>query len=444
MIGSELYSRMENLSDVGKKLFLLKLEQSLKTRMTEDHNSSSKRLVAYVKNKKEFEESSLRSFLAEKLPDHMIPASIITMDEFPTLPNGKIDKKALHNSKKRTTPIPVKSVSELSETEIMLIGIWEEVLNYSPISVEDNFFEIGGDSILSIQVIAKTRKLGAMVSPNELFEYQTITELAKSIDEKANIEEKWEYIAAIRKGGTKKPLFCIHSGGGHVFFYGLLKNYLKADRSIYAVQPSGLYRNEKMHMSVEEMSKDYLSAIREIQPHGPYNILVYCFSTSVGNEMSKILEKVGEEINIIVMDTMASPWNATDDDAMKVRVMSFVKRIFMSPIKTIRMFLEDRIYLFEAIFVKFFGRDDQKELERLKANLRRISVNYSWEEHQGKVSLILTEKPDEKFQEYIIGSWKKYALGGVKIYPTKGNHATLFKEPDIQYVAKKIDECIVD
>ncbi len=444
MIQSELYSRMENLSEVGKKLFVLKLEQSLKTKKTEVHDSSSKRLVAYVRGKEGFNEATLRTFLADHLPDFMIPSSIITIDEFPTLPNGKVDKKVLSNFKKKATGIPVKSVSALSETEIKLKGIWEEVLNTRPITVDDNFFEIGGDSIRSIQVIAKSRKMGAMVSPNQLFEHQTIAELAKSIDKKTNIEEKWEYIAAIRKGGMKKPLFCIHSGGGHVFFYGLLKDYLKEGRPIYAVQPSGLYRNEKIHMIVEEMTKDYLSAIREIQPHGPYNILVYCFSTSVGNEMSKLLEKAGEEINIIVMDTMASPWNATDNEAMKVRMLSFMKRIFMSPMKTIKMFIEDRIYLFEAVFVKFFGKDHQKELERLKANLRRMSVDYTWEKHQGKVSLILTKKPDEKFQEFIVESWKKYALGGVKIYPTKGNHTTLFKEPDIQYVAEKIDECIVD
>lgn len=435
---------MENLSDVGKELFVLKLEQSLMAKTIEDHDSSGKRLVAYVRGRDGFNETALRSFLVENLPDFMIPGSIKTIDEFPTLPNGKVDKKELSKLKKRTAELPVKSVSELSETEINLKGIWEEVLNCRPIDVEDNFFEIGGDSILSIQVIAKARNLGVMISPNQLFEHQTITELAISVDEKTNIEENWEYMAAIRKGGSKKPLFCIHSGGGHVFFYGLLKDYLKEDRPIYAVQPSGLYRNEKMHMSVEEMTKDYLSAIREIQPHGPYNILVYCFSTSVGNEMSKLLEKVGEEINIIVMDTMASPWHATDNDALKVRVMSFMKRILMSPIKTTKMFLKDRRYVFDAIFVKLFGKDHQKELERLKANLRRMSVDYTWAKHQGKVSLILTEKPDKKFQEYIVESWRKYAMGGVKIYTTRGNHATLFKEPDIQYVAEKIDECIVD
>ncbi len=444
MVGSELHNRIENLSEVGKKLFLLKLEQSLKGHIAEDLNTSSKRLVAYVRVTNKFEEASLKSVLKEKLPDFMIPGSIIAVDEFPTLPNGKVDKKALSYLKKKIAEVPVRSVSGLSETEIKLKGIWEEVLNYAPISVDDNFFEIGGDSILSIQVIAKARKIGAMISPNQLFEYQTITALAKSIEEKANIDEKWEYVAAIRKGGTKKPLFCIHSGGGHVFFYGLLKDYLESDRPIYAIQPSGLYRNEKMHKSVEEMTADYLSAIREIQPNGPYNILVYCFSTSVGNEMAKLLEKEGEEINIIVMDTMASPWNAIDNDALKVRLLSFLKRLLMSPVKSIKMFLSDRKYMLDAIFVKFFGREEQKELERLKANLRKISVDYTWEKHQGKVSLILTDKPDSKFQDYIVESWKKYAQGGVKIYPTKGNHATLFKEPDIQYVAKKIDSCIVD
>ena len=443
MIKGKLEERVGRLSNEEKKLVLYRLKNLLATRGAGPTPGNSKKLVAYVRLNENFSKEDFRRSLKKDLPDHMIPSEMHFIDEMPLLPNGKIDKnslKKLQNAKRANGGIRKPD----SQIEKQLAQIWEEVLDFSPIDIHDNFFEIGGDSILSIQIIAEARKLGMMIAPHQLFEHQTIKSLAESIEAKSNIEEKWEFITALRKGGTKKPLFCIHSGGGHVFFYGLLKDHLEADRPIYAVQPSGLYGNEGMHMSVEEMTLDYLSAIREIQPRGPYNILVHCFSTSVGNEMSKLLEQVGEEINIIVIDTMASPWNATDKEAMKVRIMSFMRRILMSPIKTLKMFFEDRKYIFDAIFVRLFGKDYQKDLEKLKANLRRISVEYTWEKHQGKVSLILTEKPDKKFQEYIINSWQKYALGGVKIYPTKGNHTTLFQEPDVQYVAEKIDECIID
>jgi amino acid adenylation domain-containing protein len=404
-----------------------------------------KRLIAYVKPNNSYDEQQLKANLKRELPNYMIPSSFIIIDNIPLLPNGKVDKKALKNTITETITSTSQNIEiPKNETEQKLLDIWEETLNISPISTNDNFFEIGGDSILSIQIIAKARKNGIMLSPNQLFEYQTIAGLSRRLLETEHQKEEWSFIAKLRSGGRKNPLFCIHSGGGHVFFYSLLKKYLKKDRPIYAVQPVGLYGSEEMHQSVQEMTTEYLKAIREIQPNGPYNILVYCFSTSVGNEMAIQLSKIGEEINIIVADTMASPWNATDNDTLKARIFSFSKRLLMNPYKSIKTFSADRKYIFQAIKGKYFGKVKEKQLEELKANLRKISVNYAWKKNNGKVSLLLTDKPDKNFNKFIIKSWEKYAKGGVKIYPTKGNHTTLFEEPDIEFVSEQIDKCITD
>ncbi|PWH82543.1 hypothetical protein DIS18_09865 [Algibacter marinivivus] len=404
-----------------------------------------KRLVAYIKPANTFNEEVLKSALKKELPDYMIPSSFILIDEMPLLPNGKIDRSLLNKTIPESTVLDSENIEKpKNEIEEKLLKIWEETLNISPISTNDNFFEIGGDSIMSIQIISKARKNGVMLSPNQLFEHQTISGLSKLLIDAKKQKDEWSFMAKIRSEGNKKPLFCIHSGGGHVFFYGLLKKYLKADRPIYAVQPVGLYGSEDMHKSIEEMTSEYLKAIRKIQPKGPYNILVYCFSTSVGNEMAIQLDKIGEEINIIVADTMASPWNATDSDSLKTRVFSFLKRFLMNPFKAINTFLKDRVYLLKAIKGKYFGKSKEKQLEELKANLRKISVDYTWKKNKGNVSLLLTEKPDENFNKFIVKSWKKYAKGGITIYPTKGNHPTLFEEPDVQFVSEQIDKCIID
>lgn len=448
MTERSIIQKIEQLSLDERKLLSIRLDELMKQGDLKSVNSESpKKLVAYVQSNDILDQKALKSYIKDHVPDYMVPSSIVAIEDIPLLPNGKVNKKALSKAQKvikEEDSYTPTVIAPKNKTEEQLVEIWEEVLGFSPISTQDNFFEIGGDSILSIQIISKARKIGIKLAANQLFDHQTIADLAGYISENENKEDKWEYMAALRKGGSKKPLFCIHSGGGHVFFYGLLKDYMKPGRPIYALQPSGLYEGEKMHRSIEEMSADYLKAMREIQPQGPYNVLVYCFSTSVGNEMSIQLGKLGEEINIIVMDTMASPWNANDHGTIKVRLQSFSKRLFMAPLKTIKLFFKDRVYLIEPLLVKLFGKDHQKELEKLKANLRRMSVTYQWKKHHGKVSLILTEKPDQRFQNLIIDSWKKYAQGGVTIFPTKGNHTTLFEEPDIQYVSKKIDECIVD
>lgn len=409
-------------------------------------------IVAYVKGDSTLDLASLNVFIKTKLPKHMVPSNIYKVDDFPYLPNGKLDKPKLqeirilddHKIDDISLSVNKEIIAPENDIEKNLIGIWEEILGISPISVKDNFFEIGGDSILSIQVIAKTREIGIKLRANELFENQNIRDLSRTILKNQNIEKKWSFVTTIREEGHGTPLFCIHSGGGHVFFYGLLKDYLKSDRPIYALQPSGINSGEKLHKSIEEMSKDYLDAIREIQPHGPYNILVYCFSVSVGNEMSILLDQTNEKINVIVIDTMVSAWNATDINTIFVRTLSFIKRVFINPIKTLKLFYQERAYILHSLTTKFFGKSYEKELERLKANLRKISYAYKWKPHNGMVSLILTYKPDKKFQNHIIQSWEKMAKGGVDIYYTKGHHTSLFEKKDIKYVSEKIDQAIKD
>lgn len=430
----DIEKTISNYSTVNRAIVLVK-----------ETAGKPKRLVAYLKINNFYKEQELKDNLKRELPSYMIPNDFIIVENIPLLPNGKADKKALDSITPNTFVTNNKIVeTPKNEIEEKLLKIWEETLNISPISTKDNFFEIGGDSILSIQVISKARRNDIMLSPNQLFEHQTITELAERLLKPENKNEEWNFIAQLRGGEGKNPLFCIHSGGGHVFFYGLLKKYLKKDRPIYAIQPVGLYGTQEMHRSVEEMTNEYLKAIREIQPHGPYNILVYCFSTSVGNEMAIQLDKVGEEINIIVADTMASPWNATDSDSLKTRITSFLKRFLMNPLKSIKVALKDRIYIYQAIKAKYFGEVKEKQLEELKANLRKISVDYTWKKHNGKVSLLITDKPDKSFNKFIIKSWEKYAKGGITLYPTKGNHTTLFEEPDVEFVSEQIDKCIKD
>jgi hypothetical protein len=98
----------------------------------------------------------------------------------------------------------------------------------------------------------------------------------------------------------------------------------------------------------------------------------------------------------------------------------------------------------EPFRVKYFGEDHEKELELLKANLRKMSVEYQWKPHNGKVSLILSERSDEKFQNFMIESWRRFALGGIKVMHTSGQHTALFKNSGISSLSAKIDDCIID
>ncbi len=161
--------------------------QTAIVRLRED--SSSKRLVAYLvlQSEQTLDVTTLRGYLKEKLPEYMVPAAFVVLDALPLTPNGKIDHSLL--------PQPTRSQASaisapLSAIEQQLAELWSEVLQVKPIGIHDNFFELGGDSILSLQIIARANQKGLQITPKQLFQHQTIAELAAVVDTPSILAEQ--------------------------------------------------------------------------------------------------------------------------------------------------------------------------------------------------------------------------------------------------------------
>lgn len=180
MITEELQHRIEALNPKARKLFLLKLREALASE--QKVGNDRKRIVAYVQGSDDLIIDQIKAVVQKKLPDYMVPSQFVQLQEIPLLPNGKTDRKKLDRmplSSKKVVPAKQNiNKDRTTQVETKLIAIWEEVLGFSPIHPEDNFFEIGGDSILSIQIVAKARKVGIILKPNAIFDHQTIAQLS--------------------------------------------------------------------------------------------------------------------------------------------------------------------------------------------------------------------------------------------------------------------------
>lgn len=139
-----------------------------------------KRLVAYIvpSQGQSPTVSELRSFLKNDLPDYMVPSVFITLNTLPFLPNGKVDRKALPAPDTARPDLQAVFVTPQTLVEETLVRIWSEILRLENVGIYDNFFELGGDSILSLQVIAKANQAGLQLTPKQIFEHQTIADLA--------------------------------------------------------------------------------------------------------------------------------------------------------------------------------------------------------------------------------------------------------------------------
>src|SRR5262249_8573926 len=128
-----------------------------------DHNT--RRLIAYLVPDNPIDTTSLRDYLASRLPDYMIPAAFVTLDRLPVSRNGKLDRRALP----APNPTSTGQVAPRNDTEATVANIWTDILGIERAGIHDNFFELGGDSILSIQVASRLRtELGVEVSPRAL------------------------------------------------------------------------------------------------------------------------------------------------------------------------------------------------------------------------------------------------------------------------------------
>jgi non-ribosomal peptide synthase protein (TIGR01720 family) len=141
-----------------------------------------KRLAAYVVASAEPGPTAeeLRSFLRERLPEYMVPSSFVSLAELPLTPNGKVDRRALPAPDRASRAGDEAGVPPRTPLEAELVAIWAPVLGLEPerIGVHDNFFDLGGDSILSIQLVARANEAGIRLTPGQLFQHQTIAELA--------------------------------------------------------------------------------------------------------------------------------------------------------------------------------------------------------------------------------------------------------------------------
>jgi amino acid adenylation domain-containing protein/non-ribosomal peptide synthase protein (TIGR01720 family) len=148
--------------------------------LAEQAERGERRLVGYIvpKEGKKPGVRDLREYLQGKLPDYMAPASFVLLDRLPLTPNGKVDRRALAQSELEANRSGLPFVAPGTAIEELLTRTWAEVLGLASVGIHDNFFELGGDSILGIRIVAKANKAGLHLTPKQLFDHQTVAELA--------------------------------------------------------------------------------------------------------------------------------------------------------------------------------------------------------------------------------------------------------------------------
>ncbi len=226
-------------------------------------------LVAYVvRSGQAPADDGLRAELAQRLPEYMLPAEIITLDALPRTPNGKLDRRAL--------PAPTFSaragaaVLPRDRLELELAQLWESLLNVRPIGVHDEFFALGGHSLLAVQLTAAiAAQWGRPISSTALFEHTTIAALAEHLQSTVTLPPT--PLVPLQPHGRRPPLVLIHGAGGNAFRFMPLLAHIAPDQPVFALQAQDIPAELWDTLTIEELAADYLAAIRARIP-GPFHV----------------------------------------------------------------------------------------------------------------------------------------------------------------------------
>lgn len=271
-----------------------------------------KRLIAYIvlhpDHVEELVFASLRDFLRERLPGYMVPAAFVVLDKLPLNPNGKVDRRALPLPEYGRLGSEAQFVAPRNKLEADIATIWAEVLEIEQVSIDDNFFDLGGESFKAIRVV---RKIGVAVSVMDLFKYPTIRELAEYLSQGQPRHEGLLHELTKPVPANKKllSLVCIPFGGGNAVVFQPLARVLPENHSLYAVQiPGHDYACQDEPLQPMEVVARHCAEEIIQNITGPIALYGHCVGGALAVEVARLLEEAGVKLEGVFMGgTFPSP-----------------------------------------------------------------------------------------------------------------------------------------
>jgi len=251
----------------------------------------------------------LRRFLARTIPAFMVPSKFEFLSALPKLTNGKVDRQALVLPDE--TRVAVRQidradgppyVAPIETIEHQLVEIWEELLRVHPIGVRDNFFDLGGDSLMALQMMEEVElRCGEPVPASALISGATLGELAETLVEQ-RLHERTSLVVKVQSGDDSSwPFFFLHGdfrGGG--FYCVNLARAVGEDQRFYVVAAHGL-NGDPVPPTIEAMAASYVAMIQAAEPEGPYLLGGLCHAGLIAFEIARQLERKGHQIGLVAM-----------------------------------------------------------------------------------------------------------------------------------------------
>ncbi|MFF2376027.1 amino acid adenylation domain-containing protein [Streptomyces xiamenensis] len=382
----------------------------------------AKHLAAYVVMRKGAAATTgdIRRDLADALPDYMIPTFWTLLDRLPLTTAGKIDRKAL--------PDPAPAASSTGRppntpTQHLLCDLISELLHTPHTTLDDNFFNLGGHSLIAVQLAALIRRrTGVRISTGDIFRAATIAELAQRVTENGGIEEFDPLLTIVEKdAGT--PLFCVHPADGISWTYYEFARNLAPDYPVYALQNPQHADPDLVRESLPGMAAEYVERMRTVRAKGPYRLVGWCFGAVIAYEIACQLQRAGETVDFLALvgphpigwQSEAAPLLPADTYRALIAGFPSVAP-GDAPVDATRNAAVASLRGNDVMRGRFSADhipravDIYRNMDEIEANYRPLAGGFT-----GDVLVLASAREEMEGRESVVRSWRPYVTGSVEI-----------------------------
>jgi amino acid adenylation domain-containing protein/non-ribosomal peptide synthase protein (TIGR01720 family) len=440
--------------------------------LVDEDKLQNKKLIAFVVTEDDYNKEIVLGYIKQKLPEYMVPAMLKKIDSLPFTANGKVNRKQLQEMITVTNQNS-QYVPPGDEIEENLVQVWQEVLGIEQVGIQDDFVELGGNSMVMLLMQSHLKKRKYDLPLYELFAYHTIREQAAVIRAKllqpASTVEKGiprkkrpgkkqaeeSHVLLLNKGLRDEIVFVIPGIGGKCDPYRALGVALEDTYTIYGLQMMGTIKGEKPLESIQEIATKNIEWIRKVQPSGPYRFIAHSFGMFVTYEMVRQLEKEGHTTGFIAtLDVEAEYKNTASEAINKVDWLMELAASYYKKLKIVKEPYPDWIkdlvvdmstlpikemisYLEEYLKSKMLKK---KRSIELASRLLRVRVHNSLLEYtpaekiKTPMFLFKAQRTHWKNSDATWG-WSKYTEN-MQVFTVPGNHLTMVAEKNAKILAK--------
>lgn len=418
--------------------------------VTVQEDSQKPRLIAHIVVNEKYATSAaeLRAFVKSRLPNYMVPSGFVFAQKLPRTPNGKIDRVALAKQTAVTNESNTSRGAIAQDSfEAKLSTIWKNVLAVQSAEITQDFFELGGDSLLAAKLLYEIEQEFHQSLPLAfVFQAPTVEMMADAL-RSPDQSLRARAIVEIQPNGSRPPLFCIRAGPR----FRLLAQKLGLDRPFLGVDiPYADAVKLPTPYRIEDMAKFMIKAMREVQPNGPYYIAGLCVNAVIAYEVARQLRAEGEQIALLAMfdgHNGAYYKNPLRDGRYTGRIKYHVANLLKLDLK------ESSAYVFHRLeearrkvertmwlLTAEGGADRGGKLRNTDSIIHPAYHRFEPSPYTGNIVLFQSSDwPDGDYFNFEIG-WKDLIKGGIEFHRIPGNHPSMFREPNVNVLASGLQK----